>query len=37
LVHIPNWLSLLIIGSTLLVTIMVSMFATKNQAARKSR
>lgn len=33
--HIPNWLSLLIIGSALLVTIAVSVFATRNRAARK--
>ena len=35
--HIPNWLSLLIIGSTLLATILVSILATKNQATHKPR
>ena len=35
--HIPNWLSLLIIGNALLVTIVVSIFATRNQAPRKPR
>lgn len=29
-IHIPNWLSLLIIGTTLLVTIVVSIHATKD-------
>ncbi len=32
--HIPNWISLLIIGTTLLVTIVISMFATKDQPPR---
>lgn len=36
-IHIPNWLSLVIIGVTLLVTIVVSVFATKNGAARRSQ
>jgi tellurite resistance protein TerC len=35
--HIPNWLSLLIIGTALLVTIVVSIFATKDQPPRPSR
>jgi hypothetical protein len=35
--HIPNWLSLLIIGTTLLITIAVSIFATNKQPSRKPR
>ena len=35
--HIPNGLSLLIICTTLLVTILVSIFATRKQGARKVR
>jgi tellurite resistance protein TerC len=35
--HIPNWLSLLIIGTALLVTIVVSIFATKDQPPRPPR
>ena len=35
--HIPNWLSLLIIGTTLLVTILASIFATKDQPSRPPR
>jgi TerC family integral membrane protein len=35
--HIPNWLSLLIIGITLLATILASVFATKDQPLRPPR
>ena len=35
--HIPNWLSLLIIGTTLLVTIVVSIFATKDRPSPRPR
>ncbi len=37
LIHIPNWLSLLIIGTTLLVTIVASIHATKDHAPRPPR
>jgi tellurite resistance protein TerC len=37
LIHIPNWLSLLIIGTTLLVTIVVSIHATKDSSRTRSR
>ena len=37
LIHIPNWLSLLIIGTTLLVTIVVSIQATKDSRRTRSR
>jgi tellurite resistance protein TerC len=36
-IHIPNWLSLLVIGTTLLVTIVVSMYATKDSSSARSR
>ena len=35
--HIPNWLSLLIIGTTLLMTILASIYATKDQPSRRPR
>jgi tellurite resistance protein TerC len=37
LIHIPNWLSLLVIGTTLLVTIVASIHATKDQSPRPPR
>jgi TerC family integral membrane protein len=37
LIHIPNWLSLLIIGTTLFVTIVVSIHATKDPSRTRSR
>lgn len=36
-IHIPNWLSLLIIGTTLLVTIVVSIHATRDSSSTRSR
>ena len=36
-IHIPNWLSLLIIGTTLLVTIVVSMHATRASSKTRPR
>ena len=36
-IHIPNWLSLLVIGTALLVTILVSIFATKDRPSPRPR